>query len=103
MRLTGKQIEQLQQLLLQNYSSYAPLEQMVRFQLDVNLTAIVDGENLGDTVYKLVIWSMETGRLRELVNGAIERNPSEELVAFAKHLFHPVGDNSSESPESAIK
>lgn len=75
MKLNGDQLGQLQQALLSSYYSEGELSQMVRMQLDQNLAAIADGDNLGGTVFKLIGWAERTGNLKKLVEGAQEHNP----------------------------
>ncbi len=74
MKLTGSQLEQVINALISGYDSESELEMMVRLKLDLNLNVIVDGENLRETVFELVTWAEERGRIDDLIVGAQEFN-----------------------------
>jgi WD40 repeat protein len=73
MQLTGKQIEQIHDALLRAFTTKSTLRMMVRIELDENLDAIADGENLTDVVFNLITWGEQHGRIGELIQGAHNR------------------------------
>lgn len=75
MQLTGTQLGELKSALLASFYSESQLTQMVRLHLDQNLAAIADGDDLTDTIFKLINWAERTGNLKELVEGARNANP----------------------------
>src|SRR5579859_342561 len=67
---------------------------MVRYGLDETLAAIAgDGaEGLEFTVFRLVEWAVEQGRLGELIEAALAANHSNPLLQdFVKSLRYQVG------------
>ena len=75
MKLTGTQLSQLQDALLDSFYTESDLAQMVRIQLDKNLAAIADGSNLSETIFGLIRWAESTGAVKALVDGAHSHNP----------------------------
>lgn len=59
------------------------LEQMVRVRINESLDNITQGMDLRATAFELIEWAQSQGRLRELIEGAVEENPDNpELRAF---------------------
>ena len=81
MALTGQQIKQLQQALLDAFPSKALLEMMVRIELDEQLDAIAYGDNQTVIVYKLITWAERTGSVHALIAGAAAANGRNPLMA----------------------
>ena len=81
MALTGQQIKQLQQALLDAFPSKALLEMMVRIELDEQLDAIAYGDNQTVIVYKLITWAERTGSVRAMIAGAAAANGRNPLMA----------------------
>ena len=73
MALTGQQIKQLQQALIDAFPSKALLEMMVRIEMNQQLDAIAQGDNQTYIVYKLITWAERTGNVRTLIEGAEAR------------------------------
>jgi len=81
MALTGQQIKQLRQALLDAFPSKALLEMMVRIELNEQLDAIAYGDNQTVIVYKLIAWAERTDNVRALIAGAAAENGRNPLVA----------------------
>lgn len=84
--LTGQQIAQLRNALLDAYPTHAALREMVLEELNENLDAIAGGETLRSVVFSLITWAESTGRTLELVEGAYrhnDANPALREVAAA--------------------
>jgi formylglycine-generating enzyme required for sulfatase activity len=75
MRLSGKQVKNFQDALLDAYPTKDALRMMVRVGLDQHLEAIADGENLQVVIFNLVSWAEQYGRLPELIQSAHDQNP----------------------------
>lgn len=63
MQLTGKQVQQIQDALLDGYPSKDELRMLVRVKLDQNLDAIVGGDNLRVITFNLVSWAERSDRV----------------------------------------
>jgi hypothetical protein len=61
--------------LLAAFPAAQDLQQMVRFGLDENLSAIAGGSALSDIVFNLIQWAEARGRVGDLVAAALEANP----------------------------
>lgn len=72
--MNGKKLQELQVALLNAYRSENELREMLRFELDVRLDEIAEGANLRETVFNLIDWAEEKGRLHELICAAAEYN-----------------------------
>ena len=57
MQLTGKQVQQIQDALLDGYPTKDELRMLVRIKLEQNLEAIVGGDNLRVIIFNLVSWA----------------------------------------------
>ncbi len=80
MKLTGSQFSQLQQALLNAYTTKNELSQMVRIELDENLAAIASDDNLTSTVFNLIGWAERTGKIIALIEGAQSSNPGNDKL-----------------------
>lgn len=81
MRLSGKQLQQVQEALLDAYSSVDELRMFVRFELNENLAAIAGGDNLRVVTFNLVTWAEQHSRLADLIAGACSQRPGNVLLA----------------------
>jgi len=87
LRLSGRQLKELRDALLDAYTNQASLREMVRFELDENLATIAGGGDLAEQTFNLIDWAERTGRLLELVEKAHHFNPGNvRLRAFAETL-----------------
>jgi V8-like Glu-specific endopeptidase len=77
LKLTGPQIKQLSDALMDAFPAEAALRRMIRFGLNENLAAIVGGGSLNDMVFDLItLWAEPQARTDELIVAARECNPS---------------------------
>jgi formylglycine-generating enzyme required for sulfatase activity len=81
MPLTGRQIKQIQELLLDAFPSKTHLEMMVRFELDKSLDAIAEAGDQTLRVYKLIAWAERTGNVQSLIAGANAQMPTNPAIA----------------------
>lgn len=74
-QLSGKQIGAFIDALLDAYPTRDTLRIMVRIELEESLDAITDGANQRVVVFNLITWAERSGRLDDLVAGAVKQNP----------------------------
>jgi hypothetical protein len=88
MKLTGSELQQLQQVMMSAFPTRAALEQFALFQLGENLNVIAGGDTLGDLVFSLMRWAVATGRIEEVIGEAQAANPGNpDLQAFAQQIL----------------
>ncbi len=87
MELRGEQFRQLREALQGAFPSKPKLRLLLREELDVRLDDIVGGSNLIETVEELLAWAEEEGRLVELVNAAVRRNPGNPKLRLFVESF----------------
>ena len=86
MKLSGRQVAELQDALLDAFTFYS-LRQMVRFELDRHLAHIAGGQNFTEIVFNLVEWAEQQERVDDLVDGAQRFNPTNRsLQVVAQRL-----------------
>lgn len=90
MQLTGRQIQQIRDAILDAYPTRDELRALVRIELDQNLDSIAGGDNLRILVFNLVTWAEQHGRIDELVNSAYNQNQGnlalQQLIAGWRSL-----------------
>lgn len=87
--LTPAQNNQLKDAIISAYPSIDKLKMMVYYGLEENLDSIVEKGSLTKVVFELIAWSIEQGKLKELIEAARKENPgnpklkivSEELLS----------------------
>lgn len=85
MRVNGKQIEQLHKAMLSAFSDEFSLRYFVTTRLDQNLAEIAPKANLAEVVFELMLWANKHGKIKQLVENAIDQNPgNEDLREFAE-------------------
>ena len=85
-KLTGPQFGQFQKALVSAFTTKA-LSMMVTTQLGENLEAIADMSKLDTAAFDLIGWAQRTGKLPDLIRGALAANPeSPDLKAFVASL-----------------
>jgi len=114
--LSGEERRDLNEALLSAFPSLGRLEQMVRFRMDENLSAVAGGSTLRDVVFDLVEWAEAQGRLAELIRGATAEVPGnprlkevvarllprlEAMPAVGGAPSHPTGH--TEQPSAAAR
>lgn len=93
MTLTGSQIAQLLDALLDAYPRRDDLRVMVRVELGEHLDAIAGGDTLRAVAFNLIEWAQRTGRTDELIAGARRGNPgSPALQTVVAALAQPPDD-----------
>lgn len=106
MKLSGQQIRRIQDALLDGYSSRDELRMMVRVELNENLDAIADGDNLRVLVFNLLSWAEQTDQVDELVQGARNHNPGNaalaQLAEEAAAWFQPERERRAAEQEAGI-
>ena len=80
MKLSGPQVKQIQDALLDAFGTRDSLRMMVRTGLDQRLEAIADGENMQVVIFNLVSWAEQYGRIRDLIDAAQNQNPGNESL-----------------------
>ena len=77
-------IEPLVNALLSAFPSSAELKLLVAYELHQNIEIIAPGNGLEEKVLNLVTWAMSSGRVDELIKGALNRKPGNpKLRKFA--------------------
>ena len=79
-QLSGKQIKDLVDALIHAYPSEADLAMMVRIELNETLAAVAAGSNLRVLIFDLITWAERSGRVNELVAGAVRRTPGNPML-----------------------
>ena len=79
MALTGPQVKQIQQASLDGYS-LDTLRMIMRIELGENLEAIAGPGALSTVAFVLIEWAERTGRVQELINGALAQQPGNALI-----------------------
>lgn len=96
MNLTGPQMKELLEALLEAFPSYKELARLVSFQFDENLGAIAGGGSLTDTAFELIQWARSRGYIEQLIRGALEENPTNPtLREVAERLLPSQGPSPS--------
>jgi hypothetical protein len=94
-KLSGAQWRSLQSALVSAFPSYAELERLTQFRLDVALPTIVANGALDHVVFELIRWSQARGCTEKLYRAACEERPgSTDLASFERTV------GSSASPSS---
>ncbi|QSJ20126.1 CHAT domain-containing protein [Nostoc sp. UHCC 0702] len=88
MSLSGQQRKELQNALIDAFPNTISLEQMLLFELDINLRAIAGEGSLQDIVFKLIQTANSQGWIEDLVRAACKSNPKNpRLRAIVQELF----------------
>jgi hypothetical protein len=74
MKLSGKQIGEIQDALLDAYPDRDALRMMVRIELEENLESIADGSNQRVVIFNLINWADRVGCVDALIQGAYRQN-----------------------------
>ena len=98
MYLTSNERSNLQEILLRAYPKRSALEQLVNLGLNESLDAITEGDNLTQTIFKLIQWAESQGRIEELINKSFERNSGNpELQTFIRDVLPTLKNRSLQS------
>ncbi len=102
MQLTGKQVQQIQDALLDGYRTKDELAMMVFVRLEQNLEAITVGANLRVIIFNLVSWAAQTDRVDDLIQGASDYNPDNEVLQqIAKEWRATMSSQAAVQPAAA--
>ncbi|MEM9923344.1 MAG: COR domain-containing protein [Cyanobacteria bacterium P01_D01_bin.50] len=85
----GEKLRELHNAITSAYPEKTNLEMMLFYELNQNLDAIATGDNMKAVVFKLIQWAESQGRLKELVEAALEYNPGNiELQRISKYFLN---------------
>lgn len=94
LKLTGAQVKQLADALMEAFPGEAALRRMVRYGLNENLAAIVGGGPLNDMVFDLItLWAEPQGRTDELIVAARDSNPRNPALRVVAEGFKLAADS----------
>ena len=83
--LTGPELEELQAAILDAFPVKAHLEQLVKFEFDVSLASVADGDSLTIVVFRLIEWADANGKIEQLVAATVRAVPDNpKLRAFVE-------------------
>ena len=80
MAVDGEQLQAVHDSILDSFQ-LAELQQLVRYKLDVDLSAVAGGANSSEIVFNLIDWAYREGRLGELIESAAESKPKNARLA----------------------
>ncbi|MEM7617462.1 MAG: effector-associated domain EAD1-containing protein [Pseudomonadota bacterium] len=103
MNLSGQQRKQLTEALLDAFPERSSLEQMLSFELDINIDTIA-GSSLQDIVFKLIKKLKSENCIEDLINAARNSNPGNtKLKDIAEELLtnHQKEPLSASSPDTS--
>lgn len=78
--LTGPQIRQLRDAVLQAYPTPGSLTDLVLYGLSTRIDNVVEPGPLNDRVRSLIIWTEAQGRTDELLNAALNDAPKNQIL-----------------------
>ena len=96
MTLPGKLFEEIEEALLAAFPKRDDLIRMVRIELDENLEAIADGENLRSVVFNLVSWAEQRDMVDALVQGALRQNQKNPVLQQLLKNWSPTTSRNSD-------
>lgn len=80
MQLNGAQLKALHTALLAAFPNLLDLIRLTRFHLDQNLAELTTSENLSQTAFQLIEWTVAHDRLPDLLVGACRENPDNRAL-----------------------
>src|SRR5947199_364521 len=99
MKLSGPQLKQLQEALIDAFPTWQDLSMMVRHGLGEHLPVIAKDGNLQHMVFELLQWAQAQGRLEELIKAALAHNRGNlQLKSVAAILRVSSGQSASAIP-----
>ncbi|MUG95070.1 hypothetical protein F7734_22975 [Scytonema sp. UIC 10036] len=88
MKLSGQQLRELQNALIDAFPNKYQLEQMLFYELDKSLDIIAGGSQLQEIIFQLIKTAKAQGWLEDLVRAACKENPGNlKLQAVAQQLL----------------
>ncbi len=101
MKLSGKQLENLEKALIDAFPDKGSLERMLWYRLDKNLNQVTGDRDLATVVFNLIKAANAEGWIKDLVCEASQYNPRNLLLqAIATELL---ADNPTPSTSNNIK
>jgi hypothetical protein len=87
--LTGEEVAKLHAALISGFPTYDHLEMMVRFDFEESLATITSNSDrsVSSAVFELIRWAESEGRVPELLRGALQRNPTNQVLAAVCSLL----------------
>lgn len=86
-KLSGKLFQELQDVLLSAFPDHDKLEQMIRYQLDENLSSVAGNDTLSTVTFNLIKWAESSGRLDDLIQGARTANPGNRALLIFEENY----------------
>jgi hypothetical protein len=84
MELNSPEMAQLAEAVLHGYPSTSDLKLLIAYELHTNIEVVAAGSNLDEKVHSLVTWAISSGKVKALIDGALNRKPGNpKLKAFA--------------------
>ncbi|WP_414588918.1 effector-associated domain EAD1-containing protein, partial [Scytonema sp. PCC 10023] len=88
MELSGQQCKKLQDALIAAFPTKFQFEQMLLFELDLNLDSITNGTNLQEIVFHLIKTARAEGWVEALLKAALKSNPKNlQLQTIAQEVL----------------
>ena len=92
MKISGEYRKNLRSLLQGVFKTLNELKRIADEDLEKNLEEI-NGDNLENKIYNLIIWAQENDKLKKLIEVALEKNPcNQELKDIQENLFPNIVD-----------
>jgi cellulose biosynthesis protein BcsQ len=93
-RLSSAQLKNLHRALISAFPSRSALTQFLMFSLDLSEEDVAIGDSLADSAFNLLFWARSSGRLDDLIQAAVQQNPTNaDLQHFVASLSRR-GDDS---------
>lgn len=87
MKLTGLQREKIHDALLSAFPSRVELDKLMSFRLDLSPTTFAELSQLSSTIQDLITWAEAHNRLSDLLAGALDQNPDNDLLRAVAEDF----------------
>ena len=103
MSLSGKQITEIEEALLDAFPTRYDLRKMVSIVFGEYLENIADGANQRVVLFNLITWAQRTGHIYALLQGASSQNPGNRALQQLEQTWRPrvtVGIDKVHPPES---
>ncbi|MEM7133947.1 MAG: AAA-like domain-containing protein [Chloroflexota bacterium] len=92
-------LEAIHTALLDAFPTESSLDQMVQFRLNTTLEHVVGDGNLPTKLLALLRWVESTGRLDELIQGAVRSNPGNPLLQqLVQEMNLPIANDQPPAP-----
>ncbi len=101
-KLTGKQVQEISDAILNAYGSVAALRMMVRIELDEILDEIAGGESLRIVTFNLITWAERSGRVEDLVRGAARYNPGNQALRQLVREWSQPNQSGESAPDVSL-